>query len=375
MEKKKKEKQGIGLALSGGGFRATLFHLGSLWRLNELGWLPRIDRICSVSGGSITAALLGHRWKKLNFNKNNIATNFTEEIATPIYNLCNHTIDTPSILRGTISVFSTVGDFMTARYKKYLFGNAMLEDLPNKKEGPLFIIYASNLQTGSSVRLSRPYLFDYKIGMIKYPKLSLAEAVTVSSAFPPFIAPIIIKTNFDHWEKTKGAYLFDKKKFQKKLFLGDGGIYDNLALEAVWKKLETVLVSDAGAPLEFKSNPWILKYSMIAKTLRSLNIINDQSRSLRKRVLVNKYIKQELKGVYWGIATNINNYELGDSMTQDNKITESLAKMRTRLNKFSKKEQGCLVNWGYALTDTAMRRHVLEKEASTGRWPIPKYKL
>ncbi len=35
---------GIGLALSGGGFRATLFHLGSLWRLNELGYLPKLDR-------------------------------------------------------------------------------------------------------------------------------------------------------------------------------------------------------------------------------------------------------------------------------------------------------------------------------------------
>ncbi len=33
---------GIALALSGGGFRATLFHLGSLWRLNEMGWLPKL---------------------------------------------------------------------------------------------------------------------------------------------------------------------------------------------------------------------------------------------------------------------------------------------------------------------------------------------
>ncbi|WP_044591537.1 hypothetical protein [Bradyrhizobium sp. LTSPM299] len=28
---------GLGLALSGGGFRATLFHIGSCWRLIELG--------------------------------------------------------------------------------------------------------------------------------------------------------------------------------------------------------------------------------------------------------------------------------------------------------------------------------------------------
>ena len=31
-----------GLALSGGGYRAALFHLGSLWRLNELSWLKRL---------------------------------------------------------------------------------------------------------------------------------------------------------------------------------------------------------------------------------------------------------------------------------------------------------------------------------------------
>ncbi len=50
----------VGLALSGGGFRATLFHLGSLTRLNELGWLRRLDIVTSVSGGSIIAGLLAH---------------------------------------------------------------------------------------------------------------------------------------------------------------------------------------------------------------------------------------------------------------------------------------------------------------------------
>ena len=45
--------QGIALCLSGGGYRAMLFHLGTLWRLNELGYLPKLDRVSSVSGGSI----------------------------------------------------------------------------------------------------------------------------------------------------------------------------------------------------------------------------------------------------------------------------------------------------------------------------------
>ena len=47
------EQEGVGLALSGGGFRAMLFHLGSFWRLNELGMLPKLSRISGVSGGSL----------------------------------------------------------------------------------------------------------------------------------------------------------------------------------------------------------------------------------------------------------------------------------------------------------------------------------
>src|SRR5208282_640505 len=50
---------GTALCLSGGGYRAMLFHLGSLWRLNEAGLLRKLNRISSVSGGSITAGMLG----------------------------------------------------------------------------------------------------------------------------------------------------------------------------------------------------------------------------------------------------------------------------------------------------------------------------
>src|SRR5437867_10449977 len=50
-------RPGIGLALSGGGFRATLFHCGALWRLNELGYLQKLARVSSVSGGSIAVAV------------------------------------------------------------------------------------------------------------------------------------------------------------------------------------------------------------------------------------------------------------------------------------------------------------------------------
>jgi len=55
-------KRDVGLCLSGGGYRAAVFHLGSLIRLNEAGLLRRLRTVSSVSGGSIIAGLLGLRW-------------------------------------------------------------------------------------------------------------------------------------------------------------------------------------------------------------------------------------------------------------------------------------------------------------------------
>ena len=46
----------IGLALSGGGYRAAAYHIGALRALHKLGVLDKVDVISSVSGGSITAA-------------------------------------------------------------------------------------------------------------------------------------------------------------------------------------------------------------------------------------------------------------------------------------------------------------------------------
>src|SRR5271169_4893972 len=75
---------GIALCLSGGGYRAMLFHLGTLWRLNELQYLPKLTRISSVSGGSITSGALAMNWKNLQFNDQGCATNFDQMVTQPI---------------------------------------------------------------------------------------------------------------------------------------------------------------------------------------------------------------------------------------------------------------------------------------------------
>src|SRR5262245_62898119 len=100
----------VGLALSGGGFRATLFHLGVIWRLNEIGWLRRIDMITSVSGGSIINGMLAARWNSLNWQNipgvGDCATNFAAEIAAPLRAFCQRAIDVYSVVIGFLSSFS-----------------------------------------------------------------------------------------------------------------------------------------------------------------------------------------------------------------------------------------------------------------------------
>lgn len=55
----------IALALSGGGFRASVFHLGALRRIAEAGWLDRVDVISTVSGGSVIGAFAVLRWRQV----------------------------------------------------------------------------------------------------------------------------------------------------------------------------------------------------------------------------------------------------------------------------------------------------------------------
>ncbi|MEJ7828836.1 MAG: patatin-like phospholipase family protein [Segetibacter sp.] len=46
----------MGLALSGGGYRAAVFHLGTLKKLREMGLLEKADVMSTISGASITGA-------------------------------------------------------------------------------------------------------------------------------------------------------------------------------------------------------------------------------------------------------------------------------------------------------------------------------
>jgi NTE family protein len=181
-------EDGIGLALSGGGYRAMVFHVGALIRLNETALLRKVKRISSVSGGSITAAVLGISWKHLAF-ASDVATNF-DVVVAHIRKMAATTVDAGAIIGG-IMLPGSISDRVAGAYDRTLFAGAKLGDLPDDSQpgNPRFVINATNIQTAALWRFSRNYMGDYRVGLIERPDVSLAAAVAASSAFPPVLSP------------------------------------------------------------------------------------------------------------------------------------------------------------------------------------------
>jgi NTE family protein len=367
-------EDGIGLALSGGGFRASLFHLGSLWRLNELGLLPKLKRISSISGGSITAGVLGLAWNQLGFNSHGIAdpSAFDANFIQPLKAFCGRTIDAPAIGEGAFLPGRRISDVIIKKYNEHLFSNKTLQDLPDESAAPRFVFGSTNMQTGVSFRFSKPYLGDYRLGLLKNPRVPIALAVAASSAFPPVLSPVVLKAG--PFEPVQGADLNGKKEYTEQILLTDGGVYDNLGLETVWNRYKTLLVSDAGAPSEPVEEPETAWHKQV---MMALDVATAQSRALRKRALMADYRGNDRTGAYWGIASDIRSYQAQKPLPVNPATALRLSRLRTRLNKFSDEEQCSLINFGYALTDAAVQSHgkSLTPQLSESKWPYPNCSL
>jgi NTE family protein len=360
------DEQGVALCLSGGGYRAMVFHVGALWRLNELGWLPKLTRVSSVSGGSITAAVLGWRWKHLQFDANGVAQNLRSEVIERVQSLAGHTIDWESILLGLL-LPGSIADKVTNAYARHLFGDATLQDLPADGQGPRFVINASSVQTGALWRFSQPYMADYRVGMIRNPTVPLAVAVAASSAFPPVLSPLKLEINPASFDPAENGDLHEPP-FTTEVVLTDGGVYDNLGLETAWKRCRTVLVSDGGGQMQPEAKP---KTDWARHALRINGLIDNQVRALRKRQVVGSFEAKERTGAYWGIRSHVADYGLADALDCPPEKTLALANLQTRLKRLDRTTQERLINWGYAICDTGMRKWVLSGMSCPTTLPFP----
>jgi len=347
---------GMALCLSGGGYRAMLFHLGALTRINELGLLRSLKRLSSVSGGSITAGVLGLKWQRLVFDAHGMATNFADEVSEPIRRLAGVTIDVGCILRG-IFLPGSIADYVDQTYQDHLFGKATLQDLPTDEQGPRFVINATNVGSGVLWRFSRPYMRDYKVGEVRNPTVPLARAVAASSAFPPVLSPLTLDLKPFTFTPNSGDCL-QHPPYTEQAVLTDGGVYDNLGLETAWKRYLTVLVSDGGGYLSMDDRP---KRNWFSHAYRVLFMINNQVGALRKRQVIRSYQDGVRSGTYWGIRTDIKDYGLADAIDFPYTRSLALAKVPTRLKALDRATQEGLVQWGYSVCDAALRRHVLSE--------------
>jgi NTE family protein len=345
-------EDGVALSLSGGGYRAMMFHVGSLYRLNEIGLLGKLTRISSVSGGSITAGLLGLLWNTLQFNNGKSATFdlFVERMRA----MADTTVDAGAVIGG-IFLPGTISDRVAKAYDRVLFKGARLRDLPDDKDkkAPRFVINATNIQTSVLWRFSRPYMADYRVGMVRDPDVALCTAVAASSAFPPILSPVTLPIT-QPVVATKGADL-NRPPYTKQAVLSDGGVYDNLGLETV-KRFKTLLVSDAGQKIAPEEDP---HHDWARHSMRIMDTVDNQVRSLRKRHLIDSYKRGDHTGTYWGIRTHFDDYKLAtDPLKCSTRNPVPLAEIPTRLEKMPRDVQDRLMNWGYAICDAALRAHI-----------------
>ena len=351
---------GIGLGMSGGGYRAMLFHLGALWRLNELGRLPGLTRISSVSGGSITSGRLALAWPKLDFDpQTRVARAFEAEVVTPIRELAGHTIDLPAVVVGAVLPFISIADRIEKAYRKYVFGDATVADLPDAAAGqPRFVINACSVQTGALFRFERSYVADWRIGINRRApaQIPLARAVAASSAFAPFLSPVVIELDPRDFELAAGADL-RREPFTSRVVLTDGGNYDNLGLETIYKRCRTVLVSDAVGMLPADETP---HGDWVRHGIRAVEMLLNQIVSMRKRQLLGamRSLTDPRPGAYWSVRSEVASYQLGDALEFDAGFARRLAETPTRLEALDDDVMNGLINWGYVICDTAIRKHL-----------------
>lgn len=345
-ENEERVEDEIALCLSGGGYRAMLFHLGALWRLNDLMFLQKLDRISAVSGGAIVAAHVASRWKSLTFDARGMALNFVGEIVGPIRELAARTIDDPAFWTSHM-LFRGDATPLASRLRA-LFGDLTLQDWPDR---PRVVVSATNLQCGSLFRFSKPYLSDYRLGMIRNPKIPVATVVAASAAIAPLLSPMVVKFRAEEWSDPGPI----DPQFRTAVHLTNGAVYDLYAIETAWKRCRTILISDGdGARRKDEPEP---PRNPIYQIGRTFDLVTQSIRNLRRRQVVEAFVNRQREGAYWSITSRIEHFPGGGILT-DSALMQDFDSVPTRYGHLNDELQRRLINWGYAVCDAAMRSHM-----------------
>jgi NTE family protein len=348
--------RGTALCLSGGGFRAALFHLGALTRLNELGLLGCIDTVSCVSGGSILGALLADALDPWPEEGEVVARrDWTARVVTPLVEFTARDLRTGPLARQLLHgnrVRPAAGPRgLEAHYRRGI-SDRTLADLPMR---PRFVFCATDLVFGIDYTFERDRVGSSAAGYARPDGIPIARAVAASSCFPPLFNPLPMPPPTDDYRRTAmlHRHVPHWARDARGIELTDGGDYDNLGLEPVWQKARVLLVSDGGAPFQVARDrglPWRLQ--------RYAGIATNQAVAVRKRWLISNLVSERLQGAYWGIASTVAHYDVaGIPAYPERLVTHRIASIRTDMDAFSPAEAEILQNHGYSLAAAAMTEH------------------
>lgn len=351
----------IGLALSGGGFRASLYHLGLVRFLRDANILPQVTHITSVSGGSIFAAHL-----VLNWNRYNGSTKDFEEAASAFLAFVRMDVRNRITRRFPLAIpwrwlrrlagYSnrklTRTGLLELHYEKYLYGDTSLFELPEKPELHLL---ATNVSEGCLCSFNRKGLLmvrrqagqPFRIDHIHVGLATVPMAVTASSAFPGFFPPLEL-TGADVGAKSG--------EFGKQAYT-DGGVFDNLGvrmfrcleaeIQTEQNGLDAVLVSDVGKRIEVQGRS---AGGLIRTALRATDILMDRVWQLENETF------QDTTGFVFAPITEVVE-QAEDPTALHPEIQRQVANVRTDIDRFSPLEISSLIRHGYCVGRKTCRAH------------------
>lgn len=292
----------IGLGLSGGGFRASLFHLGMFARLAELDVLRHVDVVSCVSGGSIIGAhyYLAVRQLLQTKAQDEISkSDYVELVQTLISNFKKGMSgglreSSPSKFRAIQRLLTKQGALDSEKiaealeqefYSPYMerSGEIWMDEIkvnpkdhdPNwKDQGPFnpkrhnwqrkhkvpsLVLNSTTMNTGHCWQFTVSSMGETPFAMHKevsgVPRLRrswyssdrrmrLGKAVAASAAVPAVIEPLVISNLYA--ENGKG---YDVR-------LVDGGVYDNQGSHGLLAQdCNVLIISDAAGQLTAENHP------------------------------------------------------------------------------------------------------------------------
>ena len=321
----------IGLALSGGGFRATAFHLGVFRKLQSMDLLWKLDLLSCVSGGSIAGGFLAANW-----GDDKALDRLDKYLRTT-------SIAVSSVVAGILNPFESRLDKLADTYDRDLFKKKTLDDLDG---GPRLYLNATNLASGNMFffvtgEKKGAEMGEHELGTRSAKNFPLAKAVAASSAFPPVFPPLKLK---------KKDYNVPDVEY---ITLTDGGVYDNLGANPLFRDrnaLDYALVSDAGKPFDIEDRPteW---GSIVLK--EAIGILMEQVRGLQfKRLELTQAANQKPKGLWFSIDSVEGEAQAGDAAFA--------SAVGTNLKKLSDPEMTVLTRHSSSLLTSRIDRYAAE---------------